>query len=491
MREEFSLEELAEREEAPVPFRALALSVLALVVPVIGVIFIPDLLDGDQGLLLWLIALVPPFLLTYYRGWKGASVGLASGMAAFASANVIVMLSETNPPDFSLLLWVTATYIAVCVGAGVLVELLRRQTRRAEEMALTDVLTGLPNRRHANVFLDASFAAATRGQVMTVILFEVDGFRELADRFGYKAADSVLERVGALLTDTTRRMDLSARWSAEQFIAVLSRSQTKGARIFAERMLTEIQKEGFPWGAVSLSAGIAEYEQGMGSPELLVAAADRALYAAKKGGRNQCRVARSELDASPPPPPGKVAPVVAAAGEEGGPELYSAHHRGIRLRSGADAPAFLVATPGRKGGETLSRNLPTGKERILVVDDNDHARRGVSKIMAHLGYEVVQAVDGESALAAVREDRRVDLVITDLIMPGMSGFTMVDRMQWEFGPRRVLYMSGFVQGDFSWDGAPGALVSFLGKPMSANVLANQVRALLDLELPPGEESGPG
>jgi CheY-like chemotaxis protein len=124
-----------------------------------------------------------------------------------------------------------------------------------------------------------------------------------------------------------------------------------------------------------------------------------------------------------------------------------------------------------------------------VIDDNDQARRGVAKILAHLGYEVVQASDGESALTAAREDPRLDLVITDLIMPGMSGFTLIDRMQWEFGPRRVLYMSGFVQGDFSWDGAPGGLVSFLGKPMTANVLANQVRALLDLDLPLHSSAG--
>jgi two-component system cell cycle sensor histidine kinase/response regulator CckA len=101
----------------------------------------------------------------------------------------------------------------------------------------------------------------------------------------------------------------------------------------------------------------------------------------------------------------------------------------------------------------------------------------------------MQASDGESALAAAREDGRFDLVITDLIMPGMNGFTLIDRMQWEFGPRRVLYMSGFVQGDFSWDGAPGAIVSFLGKPMTANVLANQVRSLLDLDLPLHVEVG--
>jgi diguanylate cyclase (GGDEF)-like protein len=453
-----------------------------------GVIFVPDVLDGEQGLLLWLVALIPPFLLTYYRGWRGASIGLASGMAALTAANLILLLTQVTPPNFTLLLWVTSTYIVVCIGAGVLVELLRRERRMAEEMALTDTLTGLPNRRHVNVFLDAAFAAATRGQSMTVVLFEVDGFRELADRFGYASADSVLKRVGGLLTETTRRMDLSARWSAEVFITVLSRSPTKGAEIFADRILSEIQKEGFPWGAITISAGIAEYEAGMGSPELLAAAADRALYAAKKGGRNQVRVARLELDAAsadPDRPSASVPPLAVTRG----PELYSAHHRGIRLRSGADAPAFLPSGPGRKGGEELSRHLPTGRERILVIDDNDQARRGVAKILAHLGYEVVQASDGESALTAAREDPRLDLVITDLIMPGMSGFTLIDRMQWEFGPRRVLYMSGFVQGDFSWDGAPGGLVSFLGKPMTANVLANQVRALLDLDLPLHSSAG--
>jgi diguanylate cyclase (GGDEF)-like protein len=409
-------------------------------------------------------------------------------MAALTAANLILLLTQVTPPSFTLLLWVTSTYIVVCIGAGVLAELFRRERRRAEEMALTDRLTGLPNRRHVNVFLDAAFAAATRGQSMTVVLFEVDGFRELGDRFGNAAADSVLQRVGTVLTDATRRMDLSARWGAEEFIAVLSRSPSRGAEIFADRIRTEIQKESFPWGSISLSAGIAEYEPGMGSPELLVAAADRALYAAKKGGRNQSRVARSELDAAASDSDAAFAslpPIPAPSG----PDLYPAHHRGIRLRSGADAPAFLPSGPGRKGGDELSRNLPSGRERILVIDDNDHARKGVAKILTHLGYEVIQASDGESALAAAREDGKFDLVITDLIMPGMNGFTLIDRMQWEFGPRRVLYMSGFVQGDFSWDGAPGAIVSFLGKPMTANVLANQVRSLLDLDLPLHVEVG--
>jgi hypothetical protein len=69
-------------EAAPVPFRALLLSVLAFSVPLMGATIAPEWALQEQGVLLWLTALLPPFLLTYYRGWEGASIGLAAGMAA-------------------------------------------------------------------------------------------------------------------------------------------------------------------------------------------------------------------------------------------------------------------------------------------------------------------------------------------------------------------------------------------------------------------------
>lgn len=61
------------------------------------------------------------------------------------------------------------TYIMICVGVGIMGELLRRERRLAEEMALTDRLTGLPNHRHVGVFLDAAFSAAARGQPVSVV----------------------------------------------------------------------------------------------------------------------------------------------------------------------------------------------------------------------------------------------------------------------------------------------------------------------------------
>ena len=217
-----------EGEPTPVPFRALLLSILAFSVPVLGVTVAPDWAMQEQGVLLWLTALLPPFLLTYYRGWEGASIGLAAGMAALVMTHLGVLLLGLGSLNYDPILWIIAIYIVICVGAGLLGELLRRERRVAGEMALTDSLTGLPNHRHAAVFLDAAFSAADRGQPVSVVLFSLDQFERIDERFGQETGEQVLRRFGAILTELTRRMDLSARWSGQEFVSVLSRSKAGG-----------------------------------------------------------------------------------------------------------------------------------------------------------------------------------------------------------------------------------------------------------------------
>ena len=218
-----------EGEPTPVPFRALLLSILAFSVPVLGVTVAPDWAMQERGVLLWLTALLPPFLLTYCRGWEGASIGLAAGMAALVMTHLGVLLLGLGSLNYDPILWIIATYIVVCVGAGLLGELLRRERRVAGEMALTDSLTGLPNHRHAAVFLDAVFSAADRGQPVSVVLFSLDQFERIDERFGQQTGEQVLRRFGAILTEMTRRMDLSARWSGHEFVSVLSRCKAGGA----------------------------------------------------------------------------------------------------------------------------------------------------------------------------------------------------------------------------------------------------------------------
>ena len=357
-----------EGEPTPVPFRALLLSILAFSVPVLGVTVAPDWAMQEQGVLLWLTALLPPFLLTYYRGWEGASIGLAAGMAALVMTHLGVLLLGLGSLNYDPILWIIATYIVVCVGAGLLGELLRRERRAAGEMALTDSLTGLPNHRHAAVFLDAAFSAADRGQPVSVVLFSLDQFERIDERFGQETGEQVLRRFGAILTELTRRMDLSARWSGQEFVSVLSRSKAGGggggAAAFAARVQEELRADIFPWGRVTASAGIAEFESGMGSLELLLAAADRALFTAKEDGVDRHVIAGTRAE-------------VFADRDE--PRSPSTQRGSLQLESGPGQVFQLVPAsrvggvgPGSEDGDRDNRGerLPRGSERVLVVNDD-------------------------------------------------------------------------------------------------------------------------
>ena len=281
----------AELRPQPVPRRALALSVAALAVPVIAAVWLPDGADSSLGTLTWLTALIPAFLLAYYRGFLGVTVALAGGMIVITATQIGIVVFDITEPNWSLLAAIVGAYLIVSLGIGVLAEVLRRERRAAESMALIDRLTGLPNRRYADLTLEREFAAAARGSVLTVIIFDLDHFKLVNDRFGHTAGDGVLRAFGRVLLQHTRKSNLSARFGGEEFISILRDSSSTAGAIAAQRVLDQMRELRFPWGRQTVSAGIASYESGMGSYELLVGAADRALYQAKEGGRDTIRVA--------------------------------------------------------------------------------------------------------------------------------------------------------------------------------------------------------
>jgi diguanylate cyclase (GGDEF)-like protein len=459
-----------------VPARALILSIMALAVPVLGMVVFPGWIGEEAGVLLWLTALVPPFLLTYYRGWVGSSLGLAGGMAALAIAHLLLEVRGMGTPNYIFLLWITATFIAVCVGIGVLAEILKRERRKAEEMALTDGLTGLPSRRHAGVFLDAAFSAAVRGQPVSVVLFDLDDFKKVNDTHGHKAGDDVLRRLGAILAVATRRMDLSARWGGEEFLSILPECDAEGATLFVERVQEKLRRAEFVAGPITLSAGIAQYGEGMGSPELLVAAADQALHRAKDDGKDCWRILGRKDEATSAELAAPAADPTAQRGEGGREPSRDGRARPVPLDQASEP--FVDGPPEREERED-PRKLPGGWERILLVDDDEAAREAIGKILRRLGYVVVEADSGEAGLVKARNLRDLDLLVTDLIMPGMSGFTLGQKLEEELGDCRILYMSGYVQREVAWDGAPGAQVDFLEKPMRPRDLARKIRELLD------------
>lgn len=244
----------------------------------------------------WLLALIPIFVLSHRHGWRGAVLALAAGMAAFAGVEIvgtIVLGFEVSAWYFGL---VSAVLTAVALGAGWVSERLIEERVRTVDLALRRALedpeTGLPTRRAAELFLSKEFAAARRGDGLAVVLFDLDGFAGFVDRHGRELARQVLEKVGAVFDEASRDADLSARWGSQEFLAVLPGEELEGAGTFAERIRTKADllelrtRDGTVVSSgVTVSAGIAEFEGDMRSEERLLERAHRALHAAKaKGG---------------------------------------------------------------------------------------------------------------------------------------------------------------------------------------------------------------
>lgn len=268
----------------PLPLRALGLSILALLVPVAGVLVFPEWTGEQAGILIWLTALVPAFLLTYYRGWQGASLALALGMAVLSITQVVVLATGIQTPNWALLLGVVMVFLLVGLGIGWLAELLHRERRAAEIMALTDPLTELPNRRHARVVLDRVAAAAERGQALSVVIFHLDGFGAFVEEAGEGAGQGLLKLFGEVLRESTRGTDVGARFGAEEFLSVLWGADARGAGHFVARILHEIGERSTPQAPLVVSGGVASYRDGWSSPDLLLSAADRALFNAREEG---------------------------------------------------------------------------------------------------------------------------------------------------------------------------------------------------------------
>lgn len=149
-------------------------------------------------------------------------------------------------------------------------------------LSLTDPLTGLPNRRHLEIFLDKEFAAAKRGRMLAAILFDLDNFKMYNDAAGHQAGDEALHAFGEILLAQTRAMNLAARYGGDEFITVLAEVDRAGALKHAERIAEAVEAHPLlSVAGIRASAGVATYDPRMNIPADLIRAADSDLYARK------------------------------------------------------------------------------------------------------------------------------------------------------------------------------------------------------------------
>ncbi len=168
---------------------------------------------------------------------------------------------------------------------------------KLREMAIRDALTGLFNRRYLDETLERELAKAQReGRPLSLVVMDIDRFKEVNDAFGHKAGDVMLQRLGELLRAQTRAGDVACRYGGEEFVMVLPDMPPETAYERAEEWRVLVEGLRVPYGRaklhVEMSMGVAAYPVDGRTADELLMAADNALYAAKLAGRNRVAAAR-------------------------------------------------------------------------------------------------------------------------------------------------------------------------------------------------------
>lgn len=261
----------------------------------LGVIMIAYALSATPGagdgavLYMW-----PVLWTTFFFGRRGAISIVACVGVAHAVTLLLLPAASSYPGR-----WVDVM-VSVSVVAVVVLTLVHRNdmllTQLADE-ARTDTLTGLLNRRGFEERALLELAHTRRDErSIAVVTFDVDFFKRINDEWGHETGDQVLVRIGELLNDQTRDIDVSARFGGEEFVVLLPNCTSSDARAFTERMRQALacdDSSGLP--AVRVSAGVFA-EVAPNDIETMLRGADSALYDAKRAGRDRIVIADRRED---------------------------------------------------------------------------------------------------------------------------------------------------------------------------------------------------
>lgn len=249
------------------------------------------------------------WFLKRYGIWKTSFVLTAASIAlSVAITNALNLYTDGR-------LAVEGTLIAIIVP-GILAPLfsvtqlrlmahLDRAREELQHLSITDELTQAFNRRHFMQLAQQEFARAGRyGSVFSVIIFDIDDFKLVNDRYGHTAGDAVLRLVAEFCRQTIRQMDVFARYGGEEFVLLLPHTDETRALEVADRIRAGIASTHVAWQTafirVTVSVGVATHSTRVPDFDALLVSADRALYQAKDEGKNRVVVVASERASSAP-----------------------------------------------------------------------------------------------------------------------------------------------------------------------------------------------
>ena len=171
---------------------------------------------------------------------------------------------------------------------------LRRHLEEVRQEAVTDALTGIPNRKYFDLQLrDEANSHRESGESLCLLLLDIDHFKKFNDNFGHRVGDEVLKLMGRVLRKSVKGQDTPARYGGEEFAVILPQTKLDDAATVANQLRESLarrdltnKKTGQNYGKITISVGVANYRAGEHLDDL-IQRADAALYKAKANGRNQ------------------------------------------------------------------------------------------------------------------------------------------------------------------------------------------------------------
>jgi diguanylate cyclase (GGDEF)-like protein len=268
-------------------------------------------LDRRRGFALGVVWAVPAVLVVggMWQAWPlfvaslvfaiplAGTRGLA--LCGAGTALVLALLTGNGHVSGTELVVGFAAFCGAGLVSGMAQQAGARRLEHMEQHSVTDRLTGLPNYAYFSDALMRECRRADRyGHPLSMVLMDLDKFKAFNDKYGHEAGNRMLAEVGKAIKESLRSSDMAARYGGEE-LALIVQGHVSEAVEVADRVRARVAriKVPVPGGGragTTLSAGVAEYVPGTGLGDLMLDQADKALYAAKDGGRNQVRTFEPE-----------------------------------------------------------------------------------------------------------------------------------------------------------------------------------------------------
>lgn len=271
-----------------------------------------DSLLGGVWVVLMQYSLLPSVVLASMLSMDTTCVGgwrlFLRGLVAMLVGGGATALLVGAPVNHEVSMFVLTATLPVLIGYPLLMGLvthdqarrLARQRREFERLSRTDSLSGLYNRLLWDESVAAAFAQLQRhGGEAALLLLDIDRFKDYNDTWGHVAGDDAIRHVARVLRGECRREDRIARYGGEEFGVLLPGIGREKALAAAERLRARIGRADSDFAGLTVSVGVAPFDPGLVDGEEWVLRADKALYAAKRAGRNCCVVAEPTAESEP------------------------------------------------------------------------------------------------------------------------------------------------------------------------------------------------